>query len=117
MAFEMKNSEFQVGGAGFIAGHRPVDTLAGVEPSDSLEAAAASEVAAIESAYVTRRRDEDRRKRDATDSEYWFAVAFSSRAEKESFLRAIGADPDVYGDKYLSGPALAALLGVEVDGG
>lgn len=117
MVFEMRNGEFQLSGAGFAAGHRPADPLADVEPSDSLEQAAASEVAAIESAYVTRRRNEDRRKRDATDSEYWFAVAFSSRADKESFLASIGAGVDTYGDKYLNGYALAALLGVEVRDG
>ena len=37
----------------------------------------------------------------ATDSEYWFAVCFESRAQKETFLDALGWLD--LGDKYLDG--------------
>lgn len=117
MSFDFGGGNFAIGGAGFEVGVRVPNPLDSAEESESLEAATASEVGAIESAFVTRRKNEDKRKRDATDSEYWFAVAFRSRADKEAFLGAVGADSNQCGDKYLNGYALAALLGVEVNDG
>lgn len=47
------------------------------------------------------------------DSEFWFAVCFHSRAEKETFLRASGLD--ILGDKYLSGPRAAEILKLNLE--
>lgn len=103
-------------GKSFIAraGEVP-DPLADVEYTGSVEVDAAAEVSALESAFKSRRVAEDRRFRNATDSEFWFAVYFQSRAEKESFLRAIGALR--LGDKYIDGAALAKVLGLDIERG
>jgi hypothetical protein len=53
---------------------------------------------------------ERRRVEDVTDSEYWVAVCFDSRTQKEEFLRAVGLLRD--GDKYIDGRKLAALFGI-----
>lgn len=87
------------------------DPLADVEYSGDLEVDAARELVALESAFRERRKREDARFRDVTDSEYWFAVCFRTRADKEKFLAAVGG---LRGDKYLSGYELARRLGIEV---
>jgi len=46
------------------------------------------------------------------DSEYWFCVCFTSREQKEAFLRAAGLY--AHGDKYLSGYVVAEKLGIEL---
>lgn len=86
------------------------DPLAGVDYTGNVETDAATELAAIESAFIDRRNTEDARFKNATDSEYWFAVCFKTRAHKDAFLEAVNAVR--LGDKYLDGHALARLLGV-----
>ena len=50
-----------------------------------------------------------------TDSEYWAAVCFETRAQKEAFLKAL----DVFrqGDKYLDGLEVARRMGIELPSG
>lgn len=86
-----------------------------VPAEGSLAEDAAEEMSELESAYVKRRKDEDKRKRAAVDSEYWFAVCFRTREDKERFLGAAGARKGIHGDKYLDGYALAKLLGVDME--
>lgn len=71
------------------------------------------ELSALEVALKDRKRAERDRFRAATDSEYWFAVCFTSRAEKEKFLVAAQL-MDTVGDKYLDGRQVAAVLGIEM---
>ena len=49
----------------------------------------------------------------AVDSEYWIAICFQSRQQKEQFLRNAGIDH--LGDKYLSGAQVARKLKVKLD--
>lgn len=46
---------------------------------------------------------------DGNDTEYWFAVCFESRDQKEAFLRVL--DLMAEGDKYLWGPDVAEAIG------
>lgn len=46
----------------------------------------------------------------ANDTEYWFAVYFQSREQKEAFLKAV--DWFQRGDKYLDGRFVAEKMGV-----
>lgn len=62
------------------------------------------------SSFQQRSDREKQRYQDVTDSEYWVAVCFESRDQKEEFLKATGLLQD--GDKYISGPDLAAHFGV-----
>jgi len=50
--------------------------------------------------------------KDNTDTEYWFAVCFQSREQKDAFLKAM--DWANHGDKYLDGKFVAKRLGVEL---
>ena len=89
------------------------DPLADVEYSGDLQADAAVELDAMQQAYRDRAKAEADRFRNATDSEYWVAVCFKTRADKEAFLRA--ARLLHLGDKYLDGYGVASALGVEIE--
>lgn len=86
------------------------DPLAAVDYTAGPEKAAKQEMSELLKAFDDRRRREAERFRLATDSEYWFAVCFQTREQKEAFLAAL--DLLAQGDKYLDGAALAKRLGV-----
>lgn len=48
----------------------------------------------------------------ANDTEYWFAVYFQSREQKEAFLKAMAWFE--HGDKYIDGRHAAKLQGIEL---
>lgn len=70
-----------------------------------------------EQAFKDRAKAEADRFELATDSEYWLAIGFQSRAQKEQFLAALreklGLKDD--GDKYLDGWEVAKALGITLD--
>lgn len=49
---------------------------------------------------------------EQNDTEFWFAVYFATRDEKESFLRAVKLID--HGDKYIDGRVFAETLGVKL---
>ena len=67
---------------------------------------------AVKKGFRDRLKAENKRKVDATDSEYWFCVCFQSRAQSEAFLREIGWRK--FGDKYLDGVKIAKMMGIEL---
>lgn len=86
------------------------DPLAGYQYTGDVEADSAAEMSAVKSAFIARAKAEDKRRRKATDSEYWFCICFQSREQVEEFLRQTAwADPR---DKYLDGQKVAKKLGV-----
>jgi hypothetical protein len=66
-----------------------------------IEQVAAVEANAILDAFAARGSREEQRFLDATDSEYWVALCFQTREQKEEFLHKIGWAN--LGDKYLDG--------------
>lgn len=90
------------------------DPLAEVEPTDSLADDCQAEFAALASAYRGRAQAEAKRFTKTTDSEFWVAVCFDSREQKETFLRQVGIKPKLQGDKYITAADLAAVLGVDL---
>lgn len=88
------------------------DPLAQVEYTGDLEADSGAELGALETAYRERATQERKRFSDTTDSEYWLAVCFRSRDDKERFLDEVKAT--ALGDKYVDGHKLAKLLGIEL---
>lgn len=88
------------------------DPLADVDYTGDLEADSAAELTALQQGFRDRAQRENDRFRLATDSEYWVAVCFKSREDKEAFLRAAGLAQ--IGDKYLDGYAVARALGIEM---
>lgn len=81
--------------------------------TDDPEEAAENEV----SAALQHILDEKKQKRDAyrtmLDHEFWCAICFQNREQKEAFLKAIGILD--LGDKYIDGLKVAQRLGVEVE--
>lgn len=74
---------------------------------DSLEAVEGdilSELGDVEKGFRERMKAENKRFRDMCDTEYWFCVCFTSREQKEEFLRKIGLDVD---EKYIDGKDMA----------
>jgi hypothetical protein len=84
------------------------DPLAGVEYTGNLEHDMGADLAAMDTAYRDRAAREEARREDATDSEFWVALAFATRDEKEAFLKEFKLSG--LGDKYLDGRAVARLL-------
>ena len=84
------------------------DPLANVEYPGNVEGDAQAEIGALESAFLSRAKNEEKRRRFATDSEYWCCLCFESREQKETFLRAL--DWIQHGDKYLDGLDIAAQM-------
>lgn len=97
--------------AGFSFEKAP-DPLADVQYTGNVETDTAAEIAAIDTAYRDRAKQERERFKNATDSEYWFAVCFKTRDDKEKFLTELGAI--MLGDKYIDGHQLAKQLGIEL---
>jgi hypothetical protein len=91
--------------------HRPAPEP---EPVGTFAEQATAQLSELEQGIKDRKRAERDRFRAATDSEYWFAVCFTSRAQKEEFLRAAGLWEA--GDKYLDGRLVADRFGIELAG-
>jgi len=65
------------------------DPLANVGYTGSVEADSKAEVSAVLQGFKDRAKAEQKRFDLATDSEYWVALCFQSREQKEEFLRAV----------------------------
>lgn len=89
-----------------------IDPLKDIEYTNDLEKDASAEVEAMSTGFSQRAKQEADRFQLATDSEFWFAVAFQSREQKEAFLSAMQWIAN--GDKYLNGVALADQMGIEL---
>lgn len=101
--------------AGFMAPKSDVeDPLKDVPVTGNVEVDASAELDALAEGFRARRDQEAKRFKNATDSEYWFAVCFKTREDKEAFIKAIG-NPNTLGDKYIDGHQLAKALGVDID--
>lgn len=79
----------------------PEDPLAAVEYEGDLEGDTVKEFDAIQSGYVQRQKRDQERFAMAVDTEFWFAVCFQSRRQKDTFLNAMGWS--INGDKYIDG--------------
>lgn len=100
---------FSIGGAG-----QAEDPLADVEYTDDLAVDAGNELSELQKGFKQRADAEKDRFIKATDSEYWFAVCFESRQEKEAFLKAARIGKKMMGDKYIDGQKLAKVLGIDM---
>jgi hypothetical protein len=76
------------------------------------EAVAVAETSAVLEAFKARAKAEQERFALATDSEYWVAVCFQTREQKEHFLAVTKLLKA--GDKYIDGALVAKVLGIEL---
>lgn len=84
----------------------------GVEYTGNGEADSRNEIEAVKGEFQKRREQEQARFVNATDSEFWVAVCFENREQKDEFLRKSGLAK--LGDKYIDGTKAAELLEIEL---
>lgn len=70
------------------------------------------ELSKVVQLFKERAKNEQRTFEDNTDSEYWIAICFQNRAQKEEFL--LKAKLLELGDKYLDGVEVAEALGIQL---
>lgn len=92
----------------------PLAALGGQEKSDPVERAEKAVAVLTEQQQQAKdaRKAELARIRTITDSEYWIALCWESREQKDAFLKAVGLFD--YGDKYLDGRLFAEAMGIEM---
>ena len=91
---------------------REPSPLDAIPLTGSIEEDSKVELTELQKGYDKRRTEEATRFRLSTDSEYWCAICFSSREQKEAFLSALGLLS--IGDKYLDGYKVAEKLNVKL---
>lgn len=74
---------------------------------EELESDVEKELLAVEKSFRERMSVENKRFRDMCDTEYWFCVCFTSREQKDEFLRSLQLNPD---EKYIDGKELARAV-------
>ncbi len=84
----------------------------GEQESADLAGTTKAELTELQSAFQKRAKREDARFLEAVDTEYWLAVCFQTREQKEEFLRKLKLSG--LGDKYLDGRRVAKKLGVSI---
>lgn len=77
-----------------------------------IEQTSQEEASAMLAGFKARAERESERFTLATDSEFWVAIGFQSREQKEVFLRAM--EWLQYGDKYLNGLHIAEDAGIKL---
>jgi len=87
--------------------------LDGLEYTGDLEKDAGAEMSEALRAIIEQKRAMRETYRLTTDPEFWFAVCFQSREQKDEFLKLVGWAQ--YGDKYLDGLKVAEALGVAIE--
>lgn len=87
--------------------------------AETLQESADTEVADMMASIRENRKNHAERFRDIESGEFWFAVCFQSRSQKEEFIEKLldKYDPnnETFGDKYVSGLELAAMLGIPIE--
>lgn len=69
----------------------------------------------LQQAFRDSLKREDKRFELATDTEFWVALCFQTREQKEVFLRALALLEE--GDKYIDGQRFAERLGIPLPEG
>ena len=78
----------------------------------STESESDQELAELKASWDSKEKAYQTAVADTRDSEFWFAVTFQTRAQKEKFLEALNWIQ--FGDKYLDGLDIATGLKIEL---
>lgn len=84
------------------------EALPGLE---ELEDQTLDDLGEVEKSFRERMKTENKRFLDMCDTEYWFCVCFTSRAQKEELLKLLKMDVD---EKYIDGRELAKAIKKEL---
>jgi hypothetical protein len=80
--------------------------------ADAMQEAPKEDLSAVLDGFKERSKRENQRFLDATDSEYWVALCFQTREQKEEFLAKLKLLD--LGDKYIDGMEAAKVMGVKL---
>jgi len=89
------------------------DPLENVPDTGSVQGNAIAELDAIQTGFMMRLEKERERTIGRYDTEYWVAVIFETREQKETFLAALDITIEE-GDKYVDGYVLAQRLRIKL---
>lgn len=78
---------------------------------EELEKQTLEDLGEVEKSFRERMKKENKRFLDMCDTEYWFCVCFTSRAQKEELLKLLKMDVD---EKYIDGRELAKAIKKEL---
>lgn len=84
------------------------------DPTGDAEADSEKDLGELEQGFRRRAADEGRRFAMATDAEFWGAVCFHTREQRDAFFAALGAQPFGVGGRYFDGNALAEHMGIKL---
>lgn len=87
--------------------------LNGIDYTGDLEEDAQQEVSAALRHVIDHRKSMREDWRITVDTEFWLAICFQSRDQKEEFLQKAGLSH--LGDKYLNGLQVAESLGIVIE--
>lgn len=87
------------------------------EQTGDAEEDSEKDLGALEFGFRKRMADEGRRFALATDSEYWSAICFNTREQKEAFFAALGVLDLGNGARYFDGNAIAQRMGINLPAG
>lgn len=74
---------------------------------EQVESETLDELSEVEKSFRERMVNENKRFRDMCDTEYWVAVCFTSREQKEEFLRSLDLPIE---EKYIDGREMARKI-------
>lgn len=74
---------------------------------EQIESGTLDELSEVEKSFRERMANENKRFRDMCDTEYWVAVCFTSREQKEEFLRSLDLPIE---EKYIDGREMARKI-------
>jgi len=87
--------------------------LEDIEYTGDIEADSRQEQSAALRHVIAHKKSMREQWRVTVDTEFWFAVCFQSREQKETFLQKAGLSE--LGDKYLDGLRLAEKFGIMIE--
>ena len=93
-------------------GGNPFDKI---EYIDDVETDSLAETSTALAAIVANKQRQRAFAKIESDTEFWFAVCFQSRAQKEEFLEKAGWTGLVQGDKYLDGLEVSRAMEVDIE--
>lgn len=109
--FELSSVDFDLVDISFDETMTP-NPLASVNYTGDVEDDSPKEISALLTAWKSKAAQEKKRFEQATDSEFWFAVCFQTREQKDAFL--VFMEWSRLGDKYLDGCKVAKLMNVPI---
>lgn len=84
------------------------------EPTGNAEVDSEKDLGELEQGFRRRAADEGRRFALVTDSEFWGAICFRSRSQKDAFFAALGVLDLGIEERYFDGVAMAQRLGIDL---